>query len=87
MDTSSQGTQIQVNPTYMSQTQEKHLWSLSCTQALISMSTKGLIEDNFQQSAHDECPFFKSNMIIFFYVDDCGIASPDMSEIDSFITG
>ena len=24
-------------------------------------------------------------MIIFLYVDDCGIASPDMSEIDAFI--
>ena len=42
---------------------------------------EGLIEDNFQQSAHDECVFIKNNMIIFLYVDDCGIASPDMSEI------
>ena len=42
---------------------------------------KGLIEDNFQQSAHDECVFIKSNMIIFLYVDDCGIGSPAMSEI------
>ena len=24
-------------------------------------------------------------MIILLYVDDCGIASPDMSEIDAFI--
>ena len=46
---------------------------------------KGLIEDNFQQSAHDECLFFKRNMFIFLFVDDCGIASPDMSEIDAFI--
>ena len=46
---------------------------------------KGLIEDNFQQSAHDECLFFKSNMIIFLSMDDCGIASTDMSEIDAFI--
>ena len=44
-----------------------------------------LIEHNFQQSAHDECLFFKSNMMIFLYMDDCGIASPDMSEIDAFI--
>ena len=28
---------------------------------------------------------FKSNMIIFLYVDDCGISSPEMSEIDAFI--
>ena len=46
---------------------------------------KRLIENNFQQSAHDEYLFFKINMIIFLYVDDCGIASPDMSEIDAFI--
>ena len=46
---------------------------------------KGLIEDNFQQSVHDECLFFKSNMITFLYVNDCGIARPDMSEIDAFI--
>ena len=27
----------------------------------------------------------RAKLIIFFYVDDCGIANPDMSEIDSFI--
>ena len=31
---------------------------------------KGLKEDNFQESAHDECLFFQSNMIIFLYMDD-----------------
>ena len=46
---------------------------------------KGWIEDSFQQSALDECLFFKCNMSIFLYVDDCGNASPDMSEIDAFI--
>ena len=69
----------------MSQTQEKPLWSLTCSQALVSNLHKVLIEDNFQQRAHDECLFFKNNMIIFLYVDDSGIASPDMSEIDAFI--
>ena len=44
---------------------------------------KKIIEDNFQQSAHNECLFFKSNMIIFLFVDDYGIAIPDMS--DAFI--
>ena len=77
MDTSSQRIQIKVNHTYMSLTQEKSLWSLCCTQALVSISTKR-IEDSFQQSAHDECLFFKSNMIIFLYVDGCGIASSNM---------
>ena len=66
-------------------TQEKPLWSLHCTQALVSVSKKGLIEDSFQHSAHDECLFFKSHMIILLYVDDCGIVSPDMCEIDAFI--
>ena len=46
---------------------------------------KGVIEDNFQQSIHDESLFFKSNMIILLYTDNCGIASPDMSEIEAFI--
>ena len=40
VDTSSPRIQIQVNLTYMSQTQEKPLWSLNCTQALVSISTR-----------------------------------------------
>ena len=32
--------QENIPETYMSQTQEKPLWSLSCTQALVSISTK-----------------------------------------------
>ena len=65
---------------------KKSLYGLSIAPKLwCQYLTKGLIEDNFQQSAHDECLFFKSNMIIFLYVDDYGIASPEMSEIDAFI--
>ena len=65
---------------------KKSLYGLSIAPKLwCQYLTKGLIEDNFQQSAHVECLFFKSNMIIFLYVDDCGIASPEMSEIDAFI--
>ena len=44
-----------------------------------------MIERKFQYSAHDECLFLENNSIIFLHVDDCGIARPDMSEIDAFI--
>ena len=65
---------------------EKSLYGLSIAPKLwYQYLRKGLIEDNFQQSAHDECLFFKSNMIVFLYVDNCGIATPVMSEIDAFI--
>ena len=65
---------------------KKSLYGLSIAPKLwYQYLCKGLIEGNFQQSAHDECLFFKSNMIIFLYVDDYGIASPVMSEIDAFI--
>ena len=65
---------------------KKSLYGLSIAPRLwYQYQHKGLIEDNFHQSAHDECLFFKINMIIFLYVDDCRIASPDMSENDAFI--
>ena len=65
---------------------KKSLYGLSVAPKLWYQNLqKGLIEDNFQQSAPDECLFFKSNMIKLLYEDDCGIANPDMAEIDAFI--
>ena len=44
-----------------------------------------LLEDGFKQSDHDICLFLKANMIVFLYVDDCGVAAPKQKDIDDFV--
>ena len=44
-----------------------------------------LLEDGFKQSDHDICLFLKPDMIVFLYVDDCGVASPTQQAIDEFV--
>jgi hypothetical protein len=44
-----------------------------------------LLDDGFTQSAHDQCLLFKKDMIIFLWVDDCGIVAPTMDLVDAFI--
>ena len=46
---------------------------------------KGLFARGFTQSKVDPCLFFRKNLILVIYVDDCILMSPDSKEIDAFI--
>ena len=46
---------------------------------------KGLKERKFVQSKVDPCLFYKKNLILVIYVDDCILFSPDAKEVDAFI--
>jgi hypothetical protein len=45
----------------------------------------GLIEQGFQQSAVDPCPFMKEAMMCVVYVDDTIFAGSDAAELDKMI--
>jgi hypothetical protein len=47
--------------------------------------TKGLIARGFVQSKVDECVYYRGNMILLAYVDDCIIISPNDDDIDEII--
>jgi hypothetical protein len=65
---------------------KKSLYGLSVAPKLwFEKLSKALQDDGFAKSKHDECLFIKSTMIIFFWVDDAGIACKSMDEIDQFI--
>ena len=40
-----------------------------------------LLKDGFKQCDYDPCLWLKPNMIIFLYVDDCGVAAPNQNNI------
>ena len=46
---------------------------------------KFLLKDGFEKSKEDECLFLKKDMILFLYVDDCGVAAPNKELIDAFV--
>ena len=46
---------------------------------------QALIDDGFSPSQHDNCLFLKKDMLIFLWVDDCGIITPSTKIIDDFI--
>ena len=46
---------------------------------------KGLFARGFTQSDVDPCLFYKPNLILVIYVDDCILMSPDSKVIDEFI--
>eukprot|EP00978_Attheya_sp_CCMP212_P035308 scaffold152839_cov109-Attheya_sp.AAC.1 len=47
--------------------------------------TKGLIARGFVQSKIDECVYYRGDMILLAYVDDCIILSPNDQDIDDVI--
>jgi hypothetical protein len=47
--------------------------------------TKGLKVRGFVQSLVDPCLFYKGNLLLITYVDDCVIICPDDAKIDEFI--
>ena len=46
---------------------------------------QALINDGFSPSQHDNCLFLKKDMLIFLWVDSCGIITPSTKIIDDFI--
>ena len=46
---------------------------------------QGLIDDSFSPSQHDICLFLKKDMLIYLWVDDCGIITPNTKIINDFI--
>ena len=47
---------------------------------------EALLDLGLKQCAHDKCFFYKENLLVVLYVDDCGIAAPEQKYIDEFIT-
>jgi hypothetical protein len=47
---------------------------------------KALLDLGLMQCQHDQCLFYKMNLLIVLYVDDAGIAAPETKYIDEFIS-
>jgi hypothetical protein len=47
---------------------------------------KALLDIGLKQCQHDQCLFYKMNLLIVLYVDDAGIAAPEAKYIDEFIS-
>jgi hypothetical protein len=47
---------------------------------------KALLDLGLKQCQHDQCLFYKTNLLIVLYVDDAGIAAPETKYIDEFIS-
>ena len=73
-------------PQHVSISRKKRLYGLAIAPKLWSeMLFKAFRDDGFAQSENDPCLFLKPNLVAFVYMDDCGIATPTMKEIDSFV--
>ena len=47
---------------------------------------KGLLERGFKQSQVDPCLFYKKDLILITYVDDCILISPNPRLLDEWVT-
>ena len=64
----------------------KSLYGLSVAPRLWYQRLRhALLDDGFTQSKFDECVFLKENMMVFLWVDDCGIIAPTMDAINEFV--
>ena len=64
----------------------KSLYGLSAAPKLWYQHLMNALEkDGFKPSDHDRCLLYKPDMIIFLWVDDCGIGAPTMQDVDDFI--
>ena len=64
----------------------KSLYGLSSAPRLwYDHLVKALLEDGFQMSKHDKCLLYKKDIIIFLWVDDCGVCAPTMKLVDDLI--
>ena len=65
---------------------KKSLYGLSIAPRLwYEHLLKALLEDGFVKSVGDECLLLKKNMIVFLYVDDCGVCAPNTQLIDDLV--
>ena len=65
---------------------KKSLYGLSITPRLwYEHLHNSLLKDGFKQCDYDPCLWLKPNMIIFLYVDDCGVAAPNQKDINNFV--
>jgi hypothetical protein len=53
------------------------LWYEHLSMALLSLG--------FKQSSIDKCLFYKKNILLVLYCDDCGIAAPTKGEVDELV--
>lgn len=66
---------------------ERTLYGLKQTSAnWYDMLKKALISRGFKESAADQCMFYRKDMIILVYVDDCILIGKNRSILDDFIT-
>ena len=64
----------------------KSLYGLSVAPQLwYKKLRQALIDDSFSPSQHNNCLFLKKDMLIFLWVDNCGIITPNTKIIDDFI--
>lgn len=75
--TSKEKTCLRLNKSLYGIAAAPRLWFLKLKEALL--------EDGFIQSELDQCLFMKNDMIVFIWVDDCGICAKTMAEVDDFI--
>ena len=62
------------------------LYGLSfAPRAFFTKLTAALKAEGFTQSKYDACLFFKPNMLLVLYVDDCGVAAKIESDIDALV--
>jgi hypothetical protein len=47
---------------------------------------KALLDLGLKECQHDQCLFYKANLLIVLYIDDAGIAAPEAKHINEFIT-
>jgi hypothetical protein len=47
---------------------------------------KALLNLGLKQCQHDQCLFYKANLLIVLYVDNASIAAPEAKYINEFIT-
>jgi hypothetical protein len=47
---------------------------------------KALLDLGLKQCQHDQCLFYKTNLLIVLYIDNAGIAAPETKYIDDFIS-
>ena len=90
MPSSRQSLQSQFGSIFREDTHRPCQEPLACSSRKAYMASPSL--QDFGTSTHmmlycdyDPCLWLKPNMIIFLYVDDCGVAAPNQKDIDDFV--
>ena len=65
---------------------KKSLYDLFITPRLwYEQLCDAILKDGFKQCDYDPCLWLKPNMIIFLYVNGCGVGAPNQKGIDDFM--